>query len=161
MVSVLFVCLGNICRSPSAEGVFRNLVKSSNLSQKIIVDSAGTSDWHIGKAPDPRAQLMAKQRNIDLQFLRARQIAIDDFSNYDYVIAMDNSNKENLLQICPDNQKHRVHLFLDFTDKFTEIEVPDPYYGGDEGFEHVFDMIMEASRGLLDDIQQQWNSQHD
>ena len=148
--SVVFVCLGNICRSPTAEGVFRELVRERGLENAIHIDSAGTSDWHVGQSPDPRAIEAAAQRGIDLSELRGRQATSRDFSEFDYVIAMDNENYANLSRLASPDQQHKLHLFLDFANDVEESEVPDPYYGG--GFPHVLDLIKNASQGLLDHI---------
>ena len=152
MVSVLFVCLGNICRSPTAEGVFRHLVASEGLADQVRVDSAGMGSWHIGQPPDSRAQGAVRQRGIDLSKQRARQTRPQDFEFFDYVIAMDRNNFAALSSICPKGRELRIHLFLDFAPDVPESEVPDPYYGGPGGFDKVLDMIEMASRGLLDDI---------
>lgn len=153
MVRVLFVCLGNICRSPTAHGVFQKQVDDASLSELITVDSAGTAAWHEGKAPDPRSTSAAKRRGYDLSVLRARQATTDDFYQFDYVLAMDNSNLDNLMDIAPHDGKTRPVLFLpNYSQQFSEIEVPDPYYGGDEGFEHVLDLIEDAATGLLKEI---------
>jgi protein-tyrosine phosphatase len=149
MIRVLFVCMGNICRSPTAEGVFRHLVNSTGLAQHIHIDSAGTHAYHIGNPPDLRSQAAALKRNIDLSSQRARKVCTDDFSNFDYVLAMDNSNLHELHVICPANARTRPDLFLQFAQQAKEHEVPDPYYGGDQGFEHVLDLIEDASQGLL------------
>ena len=150
-VSVVFVCLGNICRSPTAEGVFSALVKSRGLEEFVHIDSAGTSDWHVGQSPDPRATEAARKRGIDLSRLRGRQASSKDFSEFDYVIAMDNENYANLSRLASPDQQHKLHLFLDFASGVDEREVPDPYYGG--GFPYVFDLIENASEGLLKHIQ--------
>jgi len=152
MVNVLFVCLGNICRSPTAEGVFRHLVEAEGLSDSIIIDSAGTGAWHVGSPPDSRAQQAAKQRGIDLSSQRARKAISADFERFDYVIGMDSQNRSDLSAMCPRGFEQRLHLFLDFAPHVGKIEVPDPYYGGDGGFDRVLDMIEQASQGLLDDI---------
>lgn len=149
-VSVVFVCLGNICRSPTAEGVFGSLVKSRGLEEFIYIDSAGTSNWHIGEPPDPRATEAARARGIDLSALRGRQATASDFSEFDYVIAMDDDNYTNLSRLANPDQQHKLHLFLDFASGVVEREVPDPYYGG--GFPHVLDLIENASEGLLNHI---------
>lgn len=149
---VLFVCMGNICRSPTAEGVFRYLVEQQGLSGKIIVDSAGTHDYHIGDAPDARSQAAAARRGYDLSGLRARQIVRNDFSAFDYVLAMDENNLALLQQQCPDDCRDRLKLFLEFADDGALREVPDPYYGGAQGFEQVLDLVENAGRGLLLDI---------
>jgi len=152
MIRVLFVCLGNICRSPTAEGVFRDLVSREGLPDHIKIDSCGTSDWHIGGKPDDRARAEAKTRGISLENLRARQIAPDDFKTFDYVIGMDDQNIETLSAQCPKEYIDKVHLFLSFAPALNAREVPDPYYGGPDGFRDVFDMIGAASEGLLADI---------
>ncbi len=154
MVRVLFVCMGNICRSPTAEGVFRHLVNNAGLEQHIHIDSAGTHAYHIGNPPDQRAQATALKRNIDLSSQRARQVHSQDFSEFDYVLAMDNSNLHELHVICPANARTRPDLFLSYAQQTSEREVPDPYYGGAQGFEHVLDLVEDASQGLLASIRQ-------
>jgi protein-tyrosine phosphatase len=146
---VLFVCMGNICRSPTAEGVFRQLVEQQGLADKIIADSAGTHDYHIGAAPDPRAQAAATRRGYDLSALRARQVVPADFAAFDLVLAMDERNRELLRGMCPPQYRERVRLLLDFADDATPREVPDPYYDGAQGFEEVLDLVENAARGLL------------
>jgi len=153
VVKVLFVCLGNICRSPTAEGVFRDLVAKKGLSDQIITDSAGTGAWHVGNPPDERAQKAALARGVDLSDLRARKAIAKDFIQFDYVLAMDRSNYANLQQICPPGYEDRLHMFLSFFENSPEEEVPDPYYGGAAGFDYVLDLIEEASVGLLKDIE--------
>ena len=150
MVSVLFVCLGNICRSPTAEGVFRDLVEREGLGDKIRIDSAGTHAYHIGEPPDGRAQSEAKSRGIDISGLRGRQANAGDFKAFDYVLAMDRSNHQNLMSICPMGEETRLRMFLDFAPEVGRKEVPDPYYEG--GFDRVYDMIEQAAQGLLADI---------
>jgi protein-tyrosine phosphatase len=157
-VSVLFVCMGNICRSPTAQGVFRALVESEGLSAWIATDSAGTIAYHVGEPPDRRARETAVKRGIDLSDLRARRAIAEDFERFDYVLAMDRENYNDLLAICPPGQEARLHLFLDFAPQRSEQEVPDPYYGGVAGFDRVFDLVEEAARGLLDHILQQVSS---
>jgi len=154
MVNVLFVCMGNICRSPSAEGYFQHIVKQAGLEDKIKTDSAGTHAYHIGSPPDTRAQVAAKNRGIDLSMLRGRKIEPGDFEKFDYVIAMDNSNFSDLENVAG-GATNNLFMFLKFAEHFAEVEVPDPYYGGDQGFEHVLDLIEDASKGLLDDIKKQ------
>lgn len=151
MVKVLFVCMGNICRSPTAEGVFRHQVSQSDLDDQFLIDSAGTHAYHIGSPPDQRSQTAALKRDIDLSGQRARRVNADDFTEFDYIIAMDKSNKNDLLSICPAGFKNRIHLFLDFATS-SENEVPDPYYGQGRGFEIVLNLIEDASRGLLNKI---------
>lgn len=150
MVSVLFVCLGNICRSPTAEGVFRDLVAREGLADHITIDSAGTAAYHVGSSPDSRAQAEAKSRGIDISGLRGRQARRRDFETFDYVLAMDRENHGNLLAICPPDVETRLHMFLDFAPHLGRKDVPDPYYDGN--FNAVFDMIEEAAKGLLADI---------
>ncbi len=153
-VSVLFVCLGNICRSPTAHGVFRDQVVKADLHDLIDIDSAGTGDWHIGRSPDKRATKVAASRQYDLSDLRARQVAGADFECFDYVLAMDNQNLSDLQAMSPPSYAGHLGLFLEFSTGFSEREVPDPYYGGDQGFEHVLDLVEDASHGLLKHIQQ-------
>lgn len=149
---VLFVCMGNICRSPTAEGVFRHLVEAQGLTEKIIVDSAGTHNYHVGDAPDARSQAAAERRGYDLSRLRARQVVRDDFSTFDYVLAMDEGNLGLLRQQCPEANRGKLKLFLAYADNVELREVPDPYYGGAQGFEQVLDLVENAARGLLRDI---------
>ncbi|PWQ92818.1 low molecular weight protein-tyrosine-phosphatase [Leucothrix pacifica] len=150
MTNVLFICMGNICRSPTAHGVFEHKVAEQGLSDQINVDSAGTHAYHIGEAPDPRSQAMARSRGYDLSAQRARQVETSDFTAFDYLIAMDRANYDNLLKIAPEDQKHKVHLCLSFAKNRPETEVPDPYYN--DGFDDVLEMIEDASDGLLDHI---------
>ena len=153
MTKVLFVCMGNICRSPTAEGVFRHKVKQNNLVDQISIDSAGTHAYHVGNPPDQRAQDAALKRDIDLSQQRARRVSGDDFSEFDYVIAMDESNLDDLLSICPAGYEDRLHLFLAFSDS-EHREVPDPYYGQGRGFEIVLNLVEDASEGLLKHIRE-------
>jgi protein-tyrosine phosphatase len=149
MVRVLFVCLGNICRSPSAEGVFRALVEREGLAGCIEADSAGTHDYHIGAPPDGRAQEAACRRGIDISELRGRKVTAADFRHFDYVLAMDRSNHRHLQRLCPKGEERRLRLFLDFAPDLGLTDVPDPYYGGEQGFEAVLDLIEAGARGLL------------
>lgn len=151
-IKVLFVCLGNICRSPTAEGVFRHLVHQEGHSDWIKTDSAGTHAYHVGEQPDRRAQQTARTRGIDLSDLRGRQAIANDFHEFDYILAMDNENYQNLQSLCPAGHEEKLSLFLDFSKEYSESQVPDPYYGGERGFEHVFDLVESASRGLLETI---------
>ena len=151
-VKVLFVCLGNICRSPTAHGVFEGFVQQQGLAESIEVDSAGTGDWHIGHSPDRRSAAIAKQRGYDLSHLRARKVTVDDFSRFDYVLAMDETNLSDLNTLCPAEFVGELCLFLDFHPDQNYREVPDPYYGGDQGFDHVFDLVEVASQKLLEQI---------
>ena len=152
MVKVLFVCLGNICRSPAAEGVFRTVVADAGLSEAISVDSAGTSNWHVGEPPDQRGQDAAAKRGYDLSAQRGRQVAGGDFDRFDYIIGMDQSNIANLSALAPVGTGDKIALSLEFAPQLNQREVPDPYYGGPGGFDDVLDMIEAASKGLLDDI---------
>jgi protein-tyrosine phosphatase len=155
-IQVLFVCMGNICRSPMAEGVFRKRVAEANLSHRIITDSAGTHAYHVGEPPDRRAQATSKERGVDISDLRARQVARTDFSRFHYVLAMDKQNFKLLMEACPVEQQSRVSLYLDFATGHKESEVPDPYYGGLQGFDHVYELVDSAAIGLLADIQQRY-----
>ena len=147
--SVLFVCLGNICRSPTAEGVFLRRAEEAGLGERLRVDSAGTGAWHVGKAPDARAQQAARERGYDLSRLRARQVKARDFEEFDLILAMDRSNLEDLRALCPPRLRSRVELFLSYAQGEKDEEVPDPYYGGGDGFQQVLDLVERASDGLL------------
>jgi protein-tyrosine phosphatase len=153
-IKVLFVCMGNICRSPTAQGVFRHLVKQEGLDEMILTDSAGTIAYHTGKAPDRRARETALKRGLDLSDLRARQAKVEDFAQYDYVIAMDFANLEDLQALCPAGMEDKLHLLMDFAPHLDVAEVPDPYYGGPAGFERVFDLVEAAAKGLLSKLKQ-------
>ena len=151
-VRVLFVCTGNICRSPTAEGVFQHLVNAENLHQYVLVDSAGTHGYHVGEQPDQRSMRAAAQRGYDLTGLRARQLVLSDFVEFDYLLAMDQGHLSILERGAPDEQRQKVSMLLDFSQKYGGHEVPDPYCGGEQGFEFVLDMIEDAAAGLLADI---------
>jgi protein-tyrosine phosphatase len=153
-VTVLFVCMGNICRSPTAQGVFEHLLEAARLSEHIDVDSAGTHAYHIGEKPDKRATQAAAGRGIDLSRQRARRVEAADFARFDYVLAMDSSNLEDLIAICPQQHRDKIQLFLEFAEDLSQREVPDPYYGGDQGFERVLDLIEMGARALLEDARQ-------
>lgn len=153
-IGVIFVCMGNICRSPTAEAVFRHYVENAEMSGHILIDSAGTHDYHIGDPPDARAQRAAQQRGYDMSSLRGRQIGAEDFERFDYVLAMDHANLA-ILQRLAQQSGGNPHLFLDYARRHAEREVPDPYYGGAEGFERVLDMVEDAAQGLLQHIRQQ------
>ena len=150
-VSVLFVCMGNICRSPTAEGVFRHFVNEAGLADKIDVDSAGTHTYHVGEPPDRRANAAAERRGVSLTDIKARRVADSDFERFDYIIAMDEDNQARLVDQAPDEYRDKVRLFLSYA-SVSETEVPDPYYGGAAGFERVLDLVEEASRGLLETL---------
>jgi protein-tyrosine phosphatase len=151
-VRVLFVCMGNICRSPTAQGIFRNLLEEAGLEALVEVDSAGTHAYHVGNPPDLRAQETARGRGLDLSDLRARQVCQEDFERYDYILAMDEDNAYSLSLVCPLEHQEKLGLLMDYAPHWGEREVPDPYYGGDQGFEQVFDMVEAACRGLLEEI---------
>lgn len=151
---LLFVCLGNICRSPAAEGVFLHLLKQRGLSDQFVVDSAGTGGWHVGNPADRRMREAARRRGIDLPS-RARQICLDDFSSFDLVLTMDNDNLaavKGLAQEAGPKAMAMVRPMLSYASHFQETEVPDPYYGGEAGFEHVLDLLEDACSNLLDEL---------
>lgn len=152
-IKVLFVCMGNICRSPTAEGVFTKIIASKNLADRFTVDSAGTHAYHVGKPPDTRAQKAALKRGVELQHLRARKVHGSDFEYFDYVLAMDDDNYSILFHECPDEHRAKVKYFLDYAPHLGVREVPDPYYGEKLGFERVLDMVQEASLGFLESLQ--------
>jgi protein-tyrosine phosphatase len=153
MIRVLFVCLGNICRSPTAHGILLGRLEDEGLADKVEVDSAGTADWHIGKAPDPRSQQAALARGVDISDQQARQVTEEDFQTYDYILAMDRSNFSDLKVIHESVGGTAPKLFLRaFGRSFDEHEVPDPYYGGEAGFRHVVDLVEDACDGLIIDI---------
>ncbi len=152
MIKVLFVCMGNICRSPTAEAAFRSQVEAAGLTRFIHIDSAGTHDYHIGSAPDGRAQKAAAKRGYNLARLRGRQVGPRDFIEFDYILAMDMDNLSLLQDQCPDQYAHKVGLFLQYSKNFLEREVPDPYYGGGTGFERVLDMVEDAGSGFIEHL---------
>ena len=150
-MQILFVCLGNICRSPMAEGLFRHVAQSRNL--EVFVDSAGTGGWHVGDAPDPRGQATMRAHGIDTSGQQARQVSEQDFDVFDLVIAMDRRNHDSLTRLAGPARANKVKLFLEFAPGLGETEVPDPYYSGEDGFEHVYTLLHHASEGLADHIQ--------
>ncbi len=152
-VKVLFVCMGNICRSPLAHGLFEHRVQQAGLSKRITIDSAGTHAYHVGNLPDPRSQQTAENHGIDLSSQRARQVKASDFEQFDYVVAMDRDNYSTLSSQCPDEHRHKLKLFMEFAPQLSETEVPDPYYGGESGFEMVYQLIDAAANGLMADIE--------
>ena len=151
MNSILLVCLGNICRSPMAEGVVRRALDGSGLDH-IRTDSAGTSGWHAGGPPDPRAVKAALMRDIDIAGQRARQVEAGDFSNFDIIAAMDGDNYSRLRALQPEGSTARVHMFLEFAGELPVRDIPDPYYGGEAGFDHALDLIELAANGLVGHI---------
>jgi protein-tyrosine phosphatase len=152
---ILFVCLGNICRSPTAEGVMRHVARREGLGDAIEVDSAGTGGWHVGDPPDERATATAKRRGITLDGA-ARRFTAGDFSDFDLILAMDEQNRRDILSLASDDDaRAKVKLFREFDEDAVEsgdLDVPDPYYGGPDGFEHVLDMAERATLGLIDDL---------
>jgi protein-tyrosine phosphatase len=153
MQSVLFVCLGNICRSPTAEAIMLHKVAQAGLGDHIEVDSAGTGSWHIGEAPDERARHFGARRGYDLEPLRARQIDVADFERFDHILAMDNANLRELRRLCPEPLQNKVQLLMDFAPGHEGAEIADPYFGGADGFERVLDECERACEGLLDALQ--------
>lgn len=150
MSRVLFVCMGNICRSPTAEGVFRQLLQARRLEDRFEVDSAGTHGYHVGEPPDPRTQRAAAARGYDLSQMRARKVAPQDLDYFDLVLAMDKTNLDNLRRMTHPEKHPKIRLFMDFAHNYDDEEVPDPYYGLGYGFDVVIDMVEDASQGLLD-----------
>lgn len=151
-IKILFVCMGNICRSPTAEGVFKHFVGQAGLAGRVMSDSAGTHDYHVGEPPDVRAQKAAAHRGYDLSTLRGRQVSRRDFSEFDYVLAMDEVNLELLKRLCPREHARKLKLFMEFSTDLSVREVPDPYYGGADEFERVLDLVERASRGLIEHL---------
>jgi len=141
--------MGNICRSPTAEGVFRKLVQDEKLDEWFEIDSAGTHAYHVGSPPDERAQKSALARGIDLRGLRARQVSVADFEAFDHILVMDRQNLDTLMFVCPRHYAHKVKLFLEYAPNLRSLEVPDPYYGGARGFEEVLEMVEKAAKGFL------------
>ena len=152
-ISILFVCMGNICRSPTAEGVFRKLVADAGLDEHIRIDSAGTHAYHSGEAPDRRACAAAERRGIEMSRLRARRVTDRDFEAFDLILAMDRLNLVTLRERAPAGTVGRIRLFLEFSEADAD-EVPDPYYGGTAGFERVLDLVEDAAAGLLRDVRE-------
>jgi protein-tyrosine phosphatase len=152
-VSVLVVCTGNICRSPTGEGVLRHLAEKRGLAGRIEIGSAGTHDYHVGEGPDPRTLKHARERGYDLSPLRASQVSKEDFERYDYILAMDRGHLRILLNLAPKHAKARLGMFLEASARWKGEDVPDPYYGGVESFERVLDMVEEAGERWLDRIE--------
>lgn len=151
-VKVLFVCMGNICRSPMAEGMFRKAVREGGLEGRIETDSAGTHAYHIGSPPDPRAQQAIRQRGVDISGLRGRKVEDVDFERFDYILAMDGDNINRLMQRAPARHQGKIRRLLAFSRKYPNLDVVDPYYGGPQGFEENLDMIEDAVTGLIREI---------
>jgi protein-tyrosine phosphatase len=149
---ILFVCMGNICRSPTAEGVFRRLVQQRAPHLPLEIDSAGTHDYHVGEPPDSRAVAAAARRGVDLRSLRARRVSDEDFERFDLIVAMDRLNQATLLERAPSVAHPRIRLFMEYAGNASIQDVPDPYYGGPLGFEQVLDLAEEAATGLLDEV---------
>lgn len=154
MIRLLFVCTGNICRSPTAEGVFRHMMNEKKIDSGVEVASAGTHGYHVGEAPDQRAQQAATRRGYDLSRIRARKVVPQDLEYFDMILAMDRNALESLRLICSTERLGRLGLFMDYSTAFDEDEVPDPYYGLGQGFDLVLDMVEDASRGLIDRIKE-------
>jgi protein-tyrosine phosphatase len=155
MPKLLFVCTGNICRSPTAEGVLRHYVHKQGLSNEILLDSAGTQGYHIGAAPDPRSVDAAAQRGFDISALRARRLEAGDFQEFDLILGLDNSHMQHLQEIAPKNAKAELALFLEYAGVTKEKEVPDPYYGNRKHFEYVLDLVEAAALPLIHKIKQE------
>ncbi|AKU20705.1 low molecular weight phosphotyrosine protein phosphatase [Massilia sp. MB5] len=155
--SILFVCMGNICRSPTAEGVLRQRAAAAGLA--LHIDSAGTHAYHVGEAPDARSARHAAQRGYDLTQQRARQVSADDFERFDLLLAMDRDNLELLQRACPPELRHKLGLFMQYARNHRVLEVPDPYYGGVQGFDQVLDYIEDAADGLIRDLRAHPTSQ--
>ncbi len=151
-VRVLFVCMGNICRSPMAEGMFRKAVREAGLGSQIEIDSAGTHAYHVGSPPDPRAQQAIRQRGEDISDLRGRHVAKEDFERFDYILVMDGDNYDRLIERAPAHHHGKIRRLLSFSRKYPNLDVVDPYYGGARGFEENLDMIEDAVQGLIREI---------
>ncbi len=156
---ILFVCLGNICRSPMAEGVFRRELERRGIDHLVEVDSAGTSNWHVGEPPDPRARRAIAKRGVDISDLRGRQVSPRDLDAFDLILAMDAENLSDLLALADAAQAQRVRLFLDFAPEAGVREVPDPYFGEEDGFDMVLDLLQAAAQGLADHVEEELRRQ--
>jgi protein-tyrosine phosphatase len=154
-IKVLFVCMGNICRSPTAEGVFIAAIENQRLSDRFEVDSAGTHAYHVGDAPDLRAQKAARDRGVELKHLKARKVRDADFEQFDHILVMDDENYAILIETCPVEHQSKIRHFLEYAPQLQQREVPDPYYGGAYGFERVLDMVEAASEGFIEDLRRQ------
>ncbi len=156
---ILFVCLGNICRSPMAEGLFRRELERRAIDHLVEVDSAGTGDWHVGEPPDPRARRAISKRGVDISHLRGRQVSVQDLEAFDLILAMDAENLSDLLALADERQMQRIRLFLDFAPEAGVREVPDPYFGEEDGFETVLDLLEAAAKGLADHVEEELRRQ--
>ena len=152
---ILFVCMGNICRSPTAEAVFRALVKKQGADQHFVIDSAGTHAYHVGSAPDARSVAAARKRGLHMEHLRARQVSSEDFDRFDYLVVMDQANHHELHRRFPDHDHGKIRQMMQFDESSSHAEVPDPYYGTGDGFELVLDLLEQASSGLFDHLTKQ------
>tara|TARA_B100001250_G_scaffold5780_1_gene4848 strand:+ start:161 stop:634 length:474 start_codon:yes stop_codon:yes gene_type:complete len=149
---ILFVCMGNICRSPTAEGLLISKVSAENVSHKFEIDSCGTHDYHLGHSPDSRTQEAAALRGINLSDLRSRKIKLSDFEYYDLILVMDKLNENFLMNLCPNEYQYKIKLMLSYLPDYLIDEVPDPYYGGEDGFDQVLDILEEAIEAFYEDI---------
>ena len=152
MIRVLFVCMGNICRSPMAEGMFRKAIREAGLERDVEADSAGTHAYHVGSAPDQRAQQAVRRRGAEIAHLRGRKVADEDFERFDYILVMDGDNYSKLIQRAPVHHHGKIRRLLSFSRKYPNLDVVDPYYGGPQGFEENLDMIENAVQGLIREI---------
>ena len=154
MYSLLFVCTGNICRSPTADGVFRHLVQQEGIEGKFNIDSAGTQGYHQGNPPDHRAIKVAAQNGVDMNFLRARRVRENDFDDFDLILAMDQGHYDELIYLSPSHAKGKIKMFLDFAPHRDENEVPDPWYGTLQDFEYAYELVQDGSTSLLEQLKQ-------
>lgn len=148
-IAVLFVCTGNICRSPTAEGVFRDRVVRAGWQNRFLIDSAGTGGWHIGNGPDPRSVATARARGVDIAALRARQLCVDDFQNFQHLMALDETHLDHMIRMKPEGAQAQISLLMQHEPTLTWRNVPDPYYGGQKDFDHAYDLIARGVEGLL------------
>lgn len=153
MINILFVCMGNICRSPSAEGFFATALQMSNYKEQVSIDSAGTHGYHVGQTPDSRAVATAAHFGVDISRLRARKVEVSDFNDFDLIIAMDRNNLEDLQRIQPADSKASLKMMMQYHPEAQPVEVPDPYYGDMDGFTYMCQLLESATQGLLKDIE--------
>ena len=159
MINILFVCMGNICRSPSAEGFFATALEQSGIRERVAIDSAGTHGYHTGEAPDSRAVATALNFGVDIGHLRARKVKVSDFDQFDLIIAMDQNNFEDLQRIRPAGSKAELKMMMQYHPDARPEEVPDPYYGGMNGFTYMCELLQSATRGLLESVEEQLGKQ--